>query len=348
MIGKDKIVFDPANAADTDNVGAYVRSNNGHLITDHEIVEQQYANLVSQGLIFKSKLPGAIGNTYSFQVIDSTGSGPLSFTEIAGAIVLDLNGLTPTTAAVAAFLAASTYADVSVGTPGGNVVVASAASFANGQNSVVHHHLDVYAALADGDGNPITSTGGALDVNIKASDIAINVDLDGIYNVSTNPIPDNVGIIGSSRAVPGLANQTLQFTGAGVASDAVATSNIVAQDVNSFGMVWNGTTWDRLKGVSGAVVTITDVNDTIANAAATVGTSAVAITAALATRRRIIVQNVDNSKPIFVGAVGVTVAAGLRLSPGSALEIELAAGTSLYAIASVAGVLARVLETGHS
>jgi hypothetical protein len=347
MIGKDRIVFDPANAAETDNVGAYVRSNNGHLITDHDIVEQQYANLVSQGLIFKSKLPGAIGNTYSFQVIDSTGSGPLSFTEIAGAIVLDLNGLTPTTTAVAAFLAASTYADVSVGTPGGNVVVASVVSFTNGQDSVVHHHLDVYAALADGDGNPITSTDGALDVNIKTSDIAIDMDLDGIYNVSTNPVPDNVGIIGSSRAAPGLANQTLQFTGAGVASDAVVTTNIVAQDVNSFGMIWNGTTWDRLKGVDGAVVTTTDVNDTLAHAAATVSTTAAAITAALATRRRIIIQNVDNSKSIYLGTASVTTATGLRLSPGAALEIELAAATSIYAITASPGTAsARVLETG--
>lgn len=112
--------------------------------------------------------------------------------------------------------------------------------------------LDVYAALADGSGNAITSTGGALDVNIKGDSIVVKVDLNGIYDGSTNLLPDNVGIIGSSRASPGLANQTLQFTGAGVGSDAVASANIVAQDVNAFGMVYNGTTWDRLKGTSGA------------------------------------------------------------------------------------------------
>lgn len=33
MMGKDKIVFDPANAAETDNIGAYVRAEDGTLIT---------------------------------------------------------------------------------------------------------------------------------------------------------------------------------------------------------------------------------------------------------------------------------------------------------------------------
>lgn len=252
MLGKDKLVLDVTALSDSDNVGAFVRSLDGSVITDHEIISSEYANLVAQGLIFQSKLPGAIGNTYSFEVIDSGGAGPIAFTEVAGAIVVDLVGLTPTKAQVVTLLSTSTYADVSLGTPtAGNVVVAAAQSFANGSDASVHNHLDVYSATADGYGNPITSTGGALDVNLK-SPLTVEVDLDGIYNAGSNPTPDNVGLIGSTRNAAGLANQTLQFTGAGVGSDDVATANIVAQDVNSFGMIWDsvGGSWDRAPGNS--------------------------------------------------------------------------------------------------
>ena len=135
---------------------------------------------------------------------------------------------------------------------------------------ITHHHiaagydaLDVYAAMADGAGNAITSTGGALDVNIK-SPISVNVDLNGIYDAGGNPTPDNVGLIGSTRAAPGLANQTLQFTGGSVASDAVSASNIVAQDVSAFGMMWNGTTWDRMAGAAATGLKVDVSNSSIA------------------------------------------------------------------------------------
>jgi len=258
---KDKLVFDPTAPLDSDNIGAFVRSSDGSLVTDHKMAESEFAGLISQGLIFRSKLPGAIGNTYSFQVIDSFGPGPMSFTEIGGAIQVDINGNTPTKAQVAALLATSAYATVSVGTPAsGNVVLAALVPFADGADAAVHTHLDVYSATADGFGNPITSTGTALDINLKSTDVGLNVDINGIYNLGSNPTPDNIGIIGSSRAVAGLANQTLQFTGGGVSSDNVGTANIVAQDVNSFGMLWDGSNWDRAPGNStdGALVKITN------------------------------------------------------------------------------------------
>lgn len=136
-----------------------------------------------------------------------------------------------------------------------------------------NQHLDVYSATADGAGTAITShnEGGgvqSLDVHVT-NPMVINVDVNGIYSLS-NLNPANVGLIGSSRAAAGLANQTLQFTGAGVASDAVATANVVAQDVNAFGMMWNGATWDR---VSGAAATGLNTNITNTSIAVTQSTS---------------------------------------------------------------------------
>lgn len=261
---KDKLVFDPTSPIDGDNVGAFVRSSDGDLITDHEIVEAKNASLVSQGLVFRSKLPGAIGNTYSFQVVDTGGAGPITYTEAAGAIIVDLVGLTPTKAQVVSLLSTSAYADVSLGTPSaGNVIVAGAVSFANGTDSSVHKHLDVYSATADGYGNPISSTSGALDINIASSDIAIDIDLDGIYNVGTNPTPDNVGIILFDRqATPGLTDQKFTPTGGKPTADDVAATNVWGQDVNSFNMLWDGSNWDRAPGNStdGALVKITNTS----------------------------------------------------------------------------------------
>ena len=335
---KDHIIFDVTNAntiLDSDSVGAFVRANDGTLITKHSIGESIKSSLISQGLLFKSKLAGTVGNTYSFTVVDTGGSGPLSFTEVAGAIVLDLKGLTPTIAQVVTALSSNTYVDVSAGTPTGNVVVASIQSFSGGENTNFHQHLDVYANLADGDGNPITSTNGALNVNIAASAITLNADMDGIYS-GGNTNPDNIGVIAHTRsATPTDVEQIQRTTAATANSDAVVAANVHALDVNSFGMVYNGTTWDRLTGTSGSLnVNITGgtITDGIFNTAiiaktltlAVANTAQAAVTAPLANRKYLWLYNYDNQK-IFVGGAGVSAATGFPISPGSYMEFHAGA-----------------------
>jgi hypothetical protein len=90
-----------------------------------------------------------------------------------------------------------------------------------------------------------------LDVNVISE---INVDLDGIYNVLTNPAPDTVGnILNTRAAVPDETGQVERVTAAVASSDGVVDVNVHGQDVNAFGMGFNGTTWDRLKSTSGAL-----------------------------------------------------------------------------------------------
>lgn len=119
----------------------------------------------------------------------------------------------------------------------------------SGQGDELTAHL--YASL------PLTSTTvsgkEALDVNI-ASPISITVDLDGDYDVSTNPTPDTVGTILRTRAAtPGLSDQNESLTGAAASSDAVVAANVHGMDSNAFGMIFNGTTWDRMRGTSGSL-----------------------------------------------------------------------------------------------
>lgn len=117
--------------------------------------------------------------------------------------------------------------------------------------------LNTFAAIADGAGTALTSTltGGkqALDVNI-ASPISVATDLDGFYNVGTNPTPDTVGSIFCTRAAtPALTDQIQRVTAGAASSDGVVAANVHALDTNGFLMGFNGTTWDRLKSTSGAL-----------------------------------------------------------------------------------------------
>ena len=370
---KDHLIFDFTDAttiADTDSVGAFVRANDGTLITKHTIGEATPAVLITQGLLLTSKLTGTVGNSYSFTVIDTT-PGALSFTEVAGAIVVDLHNNVTSIAQIVALLAASAYADVT-STTAGSIATAAIQSFTGGTDLSYHQHLDVFSIMAASDGTAITHHHDAagttsLDVHVT-NPLTINVDVNGIYNGSTNLQPANVGLIGSSRAAPGLANQTLQFTGAGVGSDAVATTNIVAQDVNAFGMMWNGTSWDRMAGdatnglkvdISNATLSVTqgtspwvvsgtvtanagtgtftvsdaaEANTAIANdkeTLAVAGTAQVAVASAIANRKYLYVYNSDNTT-VYLGAAGVTAANGFPLSPGSYMEFRAGTGISPY------------------
>ena len=65
----------------------------------------------------------------------------------------------------------------------------------------------------------------------------------------------------------------------------------------------------------------------------------------LAARKRILIQNVSSSKVVYLGeSNAVTSASGLRLSAGAAIELDLAAGAAIYAIANGAGADIRVAE----
>lgn len=89
----------------------------------------------------------------------------------------------------------------------------------------------------------------ALDVNIVNS---IAVDLNGVYDVTTNPTPDSIGAIVHTRtAAPDQTNQTFRTTGGTANASAVVAANVQGLDTNAFAMGYNGTTWDRLLATSG-------------------------------------------------------------------------------------------------
>lgn len=88
-----------------------------------------------------------------------------------------------------------------------------------------------------------------LDVNILN---AITVDLDGVYDVGDNPLPDSTGIIGNTRAAaPDETGQVERVTVGAANADNVVAANVHGLDVNGFLMGYDGTTWDRLLATGG-------------------------------------------------------------------------------------------------
>lgn len=221
------------------------------------------------------------------------------------------------------------------------------------------NHLNVFSALADGAGTALTSTlsGGkqGLDVNILNT---LTIDTNGVYNVSTNPTPDSEGLIAHARAAtPGVADQTFRSTGGTANASGVVAANVQGLDVNSFLMGYNGTTWDRVTSTSGAL----NVNISTQSATLTVSDSALANTAILSTataatttavpapataltaRKYLGIQNRGN-RSAFLGASGVTAAAGFELAQGDAQWMRIGPSVSVYAITAAGTADIRTLE----
>lgn len=172
--------------------------------------------------------------------------------------------------------------------------------------------------LSDGSGNAISSSAGALDINIASSDIDIQVDLD-LTNIVADDAPDateNPLKIGYRSVDSGSVLGALSASG----DKANAISDLY-----------------RRQYVTSAP------NVSLSNAAVTVGTSEVVLATAAAGRQELIVQN-SGSQPIYVGATGVTTANGIEVSKKSTMTIGLGEALDLFAISGTAGQDVRVMQ----
>jgi hypothetical protein len=217
----------------------------------------------------------------------------------------------------------------------------------------------VFSFLRSAGGQTITSTtvGGkeALDVNV-ANDISVAVD--GVYDGVSNLTPDNVGLIAHSRAAtPGAAEQLFRSTGGAASADDVVAANVHGLDVNSFGMLFDGTTWDRARGTAGAANSHlfsqeagfkVDTKKSFAAAqvaAVTVGATASQLDGTpLAGRGKVTVQNLSNKK-IWIGFDNtVDDESGILIHPQGFFQEGLDDGVTIYAIGEQAGQDVRFAE----
>jgi len=128
-----------------------------------------------------------------------------------------------------------------------------------------------YLIGASGEVVDTTDVSGTEGLNVNILN-ELGVDVDGIYNAGTNPNPDNVGLIAHTRAAALTAAEQVERTTAGLANaDGVVAANVKGLDVNSFLMGFNGTTWDRLLSVDGAlevnISSLTEALEVVGNVA---------------------------------------------------------------------------------
>lgn len=202
--------------------------------------------------------------------------------------------------------------------------------------------------LLSSDGTLLTHTTGpgseeALDVNLVNA--SIGTDIDGVYNVSTNPTPDNVGLIGHTRAASITAVQQIERMSAGSpASDNIDPANVMALDVNSYLLGWDGSAWDRVKATGGSLSVVDSQDSALVSTQKDVTTTTGVILASeQAGRKKLWFQNLG-TRAVYVGAAAVATTDGLRMRPGSILEASFGENISLHAVAAAGTQDTRILE----
>lgn len=315
---KNKIIFDTAEAlAENDTIGGYVLDPSGNLIDPRQIRALTNADVVT---VEQGTTPWVIGD----------GGGSIT----VDAVNLDIRDLAFATDKVD--VSGSTVS----ATQGTSPWVVSATDF--DIRDLAAATDSVAAWTNDGAGNPISSTGGALDVNITN---AIIVDIDGVYDVGTNPNPDNVGIIASTRAAaPDQTTQSFRPSGGAASSDDVTAANVQGLDVNSFLMAYDGTNWDRVRHRNNELLVNDTANTAVLQTQKDVTTSTGALLASqLANRKYLLIQN-SGSGTIYIGASGVTTANGFPLGSGSVAELRCGPAVSVHAVTNTGTRDTRLLE----
>lgn len=211
--------------------------------------------------------------------------------------------------------------------------------------------LQVASATHDKDGDGIDSTANAMWVHIKGSDIAIDLDIRDLSHTQDSvKVGDGTDFLaiaadGSIAVTDNGGSLTVDATQLDI-DDLNATDDAVAawmKDGSGTSITSTGGALDvNITNAAGLDAAL--ANSDFAHATTSVGTTAVAVvTAALASRKYITVQNLGN-KSMYLGKAAVTTSNGLRLSPGSTAEFRLGAAQDLYAISTAAGQDLRVFE----
>lgn len=164
------------------------------------------ASLLTQGITFTAKSNGVAGNSYSVTVIDST-TGGLSYTEVAGAIIIDLGGATVSTSDVVTLMAASAYVDLAETTPG-SIIVASILPLAGGLDGRQYLAGDNMYLNKDVVGHPVHADIDVIDnteivssVNTKVGAVVLYTD-----DISEDGSPTNLWFTASRAKTAAVAN----------------------------------------------------------------------------------------------------------------------------------------------
>ena len=229
---------------------------------------------------------------------------------------------------------------------------------------------NVGAYITAADGTLITHSGAALDVNIKTSDIAINVELDHtdgdsvLLGDGTNAFT-STNENGDWALDVHISNSTLDVTATALDIRALTNADIVTAEQGTSPWVVSATQLDidDLSATNDNVA-ISDGTDTLAiNADGSIntkpsGASGAAygaksitttatdiVTTDLTNRFQIVLQNLSKNTDVYVGSnASVTAANGALLAAGSSMVLDLGAGINVHGITSAGTADLRYFE----
>lgn len=288
MFSKEKLVFDPAAAGETDNVGAYLRASDGTLLTHTDVGG-------------KKALDANVVNTVTVEATN-----------------LDIRDLSSATDSVAAVQS------------GAWEVSLDAATLAALETVTVEQGTSPWVVSGTVAVDGISAGGNALVINADGS-INVNAEIDVVNG--SDKVEDSAHASGDTGTYVLAVRQ-----------DTLAASTDADGDYASFKVSEKGALWVQ---VDGQVEVPVPTHQAWLVTQNTVDTTAEPIVLAdLTGRRKILIQNASTGgKTMYLGESStVTSASGIRLSAGSAIELELAAGVAIYAISSAAGADARVAQ----
>jgi len=277
----ERLQYDPADATNSPNVGAYVKASDGtHITHTGGALDVNITNSLTLDLDGVYDNPGnltpdSVGSIYHVRAASPDETNQ-TFRVTGGTLSAD------------------------------NIVAANIQA------------LDTASFLHAYDGaawDRLTTSAGALDINIAAQDANLTVD------IAANLVADDAADAGGS------------LKAGSVAADGVLTS--VSAD---------GDRADLTSDMYRRIYVNDAPNIAIDTNAVSVGTSAVNLSSTpLAGRTRMMVQN-NGAKPVFVGPSGVLTTTGVEITKGATMSLELGEDIDLYGISTDAAQDVRVLE----
>ena len=305
MLSKERLVFDPAELASSDDVGAYLRSSDGTLITHttvggKEALDVNVANTIDISAtdldirdLSHTQDSVKVGDGTDFLAVNADGS----INAVVSATDLDIRDLSFATDSVDV-----SGSSVSVS----NTVTVSATDFDIRNLS----HAQDNVAIAQGGNTMVVNADGSINVNADIS----------VVNGS-DKAEDSAHVSGD------IGTYVLS-----VREDTLTSSTSASGDYQSFKT-------DALGRLH-----VMDAGQSAVFSAVSVSSTATDLVASdLANRRKILVQNIG-SKNIFIGNSGVTTSTGVMVPAGASAEFELGSQVNLHAITASGSSNVRVME----
>lgn len=338
-ITKDRLIFDPADLAESDNIGAYLRAgSDGDLISSTNVggKEGVDTNIINASIEVTATDLDIRDLTHAS---DSVKVGD-------GTDFLEIN------------------ADGSI-----NVVAQLDGSY-DEDSAHVSGDKGIFTLAVRNDAN--TSL-----VDTDGDYAPLQVDAAGRLKVAADLVSSAEYAEDSAHVSGDIGNFALAVRQDALASSVSTDGDYAAFKLDSRGAQWTapiGTAADDAvdteapvkvgsRAVSGALTAVSAtgdradlrsdmyrriwINDSpnigVNSQVLTVDSLEVAFPSALAGRRRMMVQNTSD-KDVFVGPTGLTTSSGLRVAKGSTLSLEIGQNVNMFAIAATDGNAVRVFE----